>query len=47
MKLNPLKKVGFQINRGAIPHFKKIEKIIKNQDIPIKNKFLKLEMLVK
>jgi hypothetical protein len=47
VKLRPLKNVGFQINSGAIPHFKNIEKIIKNQDIPIKNKLFKLETLVK
>ena len=31
----PLKKVGFQIKKGAIPHFKKIEKTMKNQANPI------------
>jgi hypothetical protein len=35
------------MNRGAIPHFKNIEKTMKNQDIPIKNKLFKLETFVK
>jgi hypothetical protein len=32
-----LKKVGFQIKVGAIPHFKKIQNIIKNHDMPKEN----------
>jgi hypothetical protein len=35
------------MNNGAIPHFRKIEKIMKNQDIPMKNKLFKLETLVR
>jgi hypothetical protein len=36
----PLKKVGFQIKKGAIPHFNSIEKSIMNQMIPSKYKSL-------
>jgi len=31
----PLKKVGFHIKNGAMPHFRKIDRIIKNQAMPI------------
>jgi hypothetical protein len=31
---------------GAIPHFKKIEKTMKNQQIPTTNKFLRFDILV-
>jgi len=33
----PLKKEGFQKNTGAIPHFKNIENIKKNQINPVVN----------
>ena len=36
----PLKKMGFHINNGVIPHFKKIQKIMTNQQRPKVNKFL-------
>ena len=36
-KGNPLKKVGFQINKGAKPHFTKIEKSRTNQIKPKEN----------
>lgn len=34
----PLKKEGFHIKNGAIPHFSRIENIIMNQTIPTENK---------
>lgn len=41
----PLKKMGFHINKGVIPHFKKIQKIITNQQKPKVNKLL-IELVV-
>ena len=38
----PLKKTGFQKKRGAIPHFKNIEKIRKNHVNPIVNILVKV-----
>jgi hypothetical protein len=35
--LRPLKKAGFQKNKGVIPHFKNIENTKKNQLIPNDN----------
>ena len=46
LKDSPLKNVGFHINKGAIPHFKKMEKTMKNQQIPTINKFLRFDILV-
>jgi hypothetical protein len=40
---NPLKKDGFQIKNGAIPHFSKMENTIMNHTTPIKNKSFELE----
>jgi hypothetical protein len=39
--------VGFQMKNGAIPHFKKIEKIIKNQDKPTTKMSFKAEPVTK
>jgi hypothetical protein len=39
----PLKKDGFHIKKGAIPHFNKIENIIINHTIPIEKRSLELE----
>lgn len=37
----PLKKIGFHINKGVMPHFKKIQKIMINQQKPNVSKFLR------
>ena len=43
----PLKKVGFNMKNGAMPHFKKIDKTIKNQATPIVKMSLSEDTLIR